>query len=170
VIRKYCYGKNYGFTVAEIVVAIMLIGSALIPIFSMLIFGTKNTGKTSDIILATNLAVEKMELLKSEAFENIRSEGNDIIVGADKPILIKGYRNGKIYLYDSSERSNSGDPIITYPIEYSRFIRTVDVKQGSNKDIKTVSVIVRWYDKKTGKLVDNAVVLKTLIINEDEKF
>lgn len=157
-----------GFTMMEILVTLVIVGSALVPIFSMMLFSQRGTVKISDYIVGQNLAIETMELYKNKDFDTIVeiSEENDIKIG--EKIEIIGRFGQK---YDSSGKDINGKPIITYPKDYLRFKRTVQIenKQGQGTEateLKIINVSVTWKDKK-GADTPSRIVLKSLVVNED---
>ena len=56
--------RQRGFIMAEVVIAIMIIGIALIAITGMFIQSTKATSGAAEYTAATNLAQKQLELLK----------------------------------------------------------------------------------------------------------
>lgn len=157
-----------GFTMIEILVTLVIVGTALVPIFSMMLFSQRGTIKISDYIVGQNLAIETMELYKNKDFDTIVeiSTDNDIKVG--EKIEIIGRFGQK---YDASGKDINGKPIITYPADYLRFKRTVQIinKQGQGTDateLKLINVSVTWKDKK-GFDAPSKIVLKSLVVNED---
>ncbi len=163
-----------GFTILEILVAITLLGLALIPIFGMLVFGSRNTGKVGDIIIASHLASEKMELIKSKKFTSINMDdadsdgfGDNDLVDFNKQIYEIGRNRTK---YETSGKDINGQPIIVYPEEFGRFTRRTTVEPYEDNNgrwaFKVIMVEVSWIDIK-GEPVDTRVTLKTLVANED---
>lgn len=162
-----------GFSIMEILVAIILLGMALIPIFGMFIFGTRNTGTVTDIIVATNLATEKMELVKSKDFNSIVMNDADADGFGDDDIKVDGeqiFETGRKGMqYATSGTDINDKPIITYPEHFGRFSRwtTVETLLSPEGDeaMKIISVEVGWLDTK-GEPVRSRVRLKTLVTNE----
>jgi prepilin-type N-terminal cleavage/methylation domain-containing protein len=159
---------NSGFTMMEVLVTVVIIGTSLVPILSMMIFSHRGTIKVSDMIIAQNLAIETMELYKNKDFETIveLSEENDIKV--NEKIELTG-RGGETY--DTSGKDINSKPIITYPPDYQRFKRTIiiDNKQGQGTEateLKIITVKITWVDKK-GVPASGSVELKSIVVKED---
>lgn len=151
----------------EVLVTVAIVGAALVPIISMMIFSQRGTTKISDFVIAQNLAIETMELYKNKDFDTIVqiSEENDIKIG--EKIEITGRSGQK---YDSSGKGSKG-PIITYPPDYARFRRQVLIenRQGQGTEateLKVIHVIVTWTDKQ-GRQVPSKIELKSVVVNED---
>lgn len=169
--------NSRGVTLIEVLVAIILLGTALVPIFWIFIFGTRHTAKISDIITATYLASEKMEILKSKRFELIKVvndsdhdgwNDNDLIPGENQ-IFEESYVSEDLYVQKkTSGVTSAGKPIIYYPDDYKRFNRVYQVQTLPGGSMKVITVKVNWKDKK-GKKVNTSVKLKCLVINEKEE-
>jgi type II secretory pathway pseudopilin PulG len=156
------------FTMMEVLVTVMLIGTSLVPILSMMIFSNKGAIRISDMIIAQNLAIETMELYKNKDFDTIVeiSEENDIKINEKIELIGRGGEK-----YDTSGKDINSKPIITYPEDYQRFKRTVEIdnKQGQGTDateLKIITVKVTWVDKK-GVESKGSVELKSIVVKED---
>lgn len=152
----------------EVLVTVMLIGTSLVPILSMMIFSNKGAIRISDMIIAQNLAIETMELYKNKDFDTIVeiSEENDIKINEKIELIGRGGEK-----YDTSGKDINSNPIITYPEDYQRFKRTVEIdnKQGQGTEateLKIITVKVTWVDKK-GVESKGSVELKSIVVKED---
>ena len=63
--------KENGFTLVEIMVAVLILGAALIPIFIMFSEGISLTARSTELNLAVNTAQDKMEEIRNMTHNSI---------------------------------------------------------------------------------------------------
>ena len=164
--------KKRSFTIVEIAIAALLLGIGLIPVFNMLSQGVISSGTTRKMVIATYLAVEMMEIIKQMDYDSIKSQPLEEIEPFTK-IKVR-YPIGKhTYLYNTSGETTNTDKILTYPLEYAGFKRSVMViepptQQGAG-DFKVVTVVVSWNKLRSNNKKQHGqkkVVLQYLAVRE----
>ncbi len=63
--------KENGFTLVEIMVAVLILGAALVPIFIMFSEGISLTARSTELNLAVNTAQDKMEEIRNMTHNSI---------------------------------------------------------------------------------------------------
>lgn len=151
-----------GFTLIEIAVTALLIGVALVPIFNMLSYGNKHTGKTRKMVMATYLAVESLEIIKQMDFDEVVGSPKQPI--KDKSVIYAYIKkNKKTYAYDTSEGG-----IVSYGAEYRGFYREITIFESpQNPDVKRVQVTVGWTASSTKDAKTNKIVLFAVLIRDN---
>ena len=131
-----------GFTLIEILVTIVILGILIIPITRLIIFSVWGTSKTKDIVIAFNLAKDKMERMKILKFDDIINEENDIFSKRE----LETYPGADDFLKDYQERY-----LIKYkpfPEKIARFERRVIVDDSvdtlhKKSQLKKVKIVVK---------------------------
>ena len=155
-------GTKRGFTLIEIAVTALLIGVALVPIFNMLSYGNRHTGKTRKMVMATYLAVESLEIIKQMDFDEVIGQGKAKI--QTKGLIYANIvKNKKTYAYDTTEGG-----MVSYGPEYRDFYREIAIIQGQqNPDIKRVQVTVGWGNEKKKDAKSSKIVLFAVLIRDN---
>jgi len=68
------WGNAAGFTLPEVLVAVLVLIAAIVPLMTAFIYGTRWTAESRDLITAVNLAQGKLEELKNVTFEEVKNE------------------------------------------------------------------------------------------------
>lgn len=161
--RRNSRGRK-GFSLVELLVAMILIAIVMWPMLTNFLVGARGAMKTGDVIIATNLCAQALEIVRNKPFQNL-------LPGRDPLLLPK-----------MDERAIRELVIKTWgemPKEYQPFddrfereleLEPIEEKDGGEKKIALVKVIVhcRWKTKE-GKPVD-PLVLCTLVANESARF
>ncbi|MDN5346866.1 MAG: hypothetical protein PWP65_430 [Clostridia bacterium] len=119
---------NSGFTLIEVLIAVLVLVAAIVPLMTAFIHGTRWTAESRDLITAVNLAQGKLEELKNRPYVNLEA--------------------GEPTDPNQPPRSFTGYPRYAYGVAVS----LIAVPEGANaKNVKTVTVAV--YDTATGREV-----------------
>jgi len=65
-----------GFTLVEVLVAILLIGLALLAVAPMFVYAVRSTASSADLGSAGAKAIERMEQLRSKSFASLAAGGS----------------------------------------------------------------------------------------------
>lgn len=118
---------NSGFTLIEVLIAVLILVAAIIPLMTAFIHGARWTAESRDLITAVNLAQGKLEELKNRPYAKLE-EGEPTDPNQTPP-------------------SFPGYPGYTYRVAVSE----TDVSGDGKNDLKTVTVAV--YESATGREV-----------------
>ncbi|MBI3040002.1 type II secretion system protein [bacterium] len=121
-----------GFTISEVIIAILIVGVAIVPIFLIFSRGTSGTLQTKDEILAWNLAEELID------FALIQNYDNPFLKPTTAPSLVASHQ---MVLNTSRDSVTlSGDP------KFERFfnVRETIIPAGWTKKYKLLMAEIRW--------------------------
>jgi len=130
-----------GYSLAEVMVAIMLLTIAIIPMVSMFDAGLKSATQGSDYDKARALANKQMETAKNLSYEDARDK---FPVGSSTPSTTTG-------VYESSNQTDADYPGFTYKVRkaYARLGATGITEDASTRTMMKVTVTVNWGDGKS---------------------
>lgn len=149
---------NAGMSLAFILLFVVILSFLIVPIVDMFTYTRVTAVKAKNVLIALNLASEKLEELKATKFSDI--EGND----EDEWVPAEG------------EWFNDGKTSIPYPENYAMFKRNVKVVKGEDlpgKDIDLVKILVtvKWDEvgESRTKMIHRQMQLAT-VINRKERW
>ena len=177
---KSAFKKPLGFTFIEILTVLFLAGVVALPFTRMFTFGVRGTHDTLEHMVATNLAREKIEEIKSIAFDAVKSDFDNFreiyrerleMIGAYESketfektfsdiFTEKGIANEKekelFKLCQDRYQKAFGRVLELNPQENGLLRRVVDVDESYDRTVppKLKKVIVRVYDKANHKLAE----------------
>lgn len=125
--RRWDGPGNGGFTLTEVLIAVLILVAAVVPLMTAFIHGTRWTAESRDLIAAVNLAQGKLEELKNRPYAKL--EEGEPTDPSQAPPSFPGY------------------PGYTYLVAVSK----TDVSGAGKNDLKTVTVAV--YETATGREV-----------------
>ncbi|MCP3980616.1 MAG: prepilin-type N-terminal cleavage/methylation domain-containing protein [bacterium] len=64
-----------GFTLAEVLIAVFLLGGGVLAIAPMFVYSVKDNNKSAEMNLLGSLAMERMELLRSTEYRDLDAGG-----------------------------------------------------------------------------------------------
>ena len=130
---SYCPGQK-GFTIIEIMIAIVILAIGLLSVASMQINAIKGNKFSDNITCALTLAEDKMEELLGLDYNNPELE--DTVVGnnSDLSRIDPGWIDRQELNIDEAGRSNAG--------KFRRVWNIAD--NGPVENNKTITVIVTW--------------------------
>ncbi|MGQ9712374.1 MAG: type IV pilus modification PilV family protein [Desulfotomaculales bacterium] len=118
---------SIGFTLTEVLIAVLILVAAIIPLMTAFIHGTRWTAESRDLITAVNLAQGKLEELKNRTYANLEA--------------------GEPTDPNQPPRSFTGYPGYAYRVA----VAEIDVSGDGKNDLKTVTAAV--YETATGREV-----------------
>jgi prepilin-type N-terminal cleavage/methylation domain-containing protein len=129
-------GKESGYSLVEVMVAIMLLSIAIIPMVGMFDAGLKAATQGSDYDKARALANKQMELAKNLTYEDAQ----------DKFPVSSSTPNASTGVYESSNQTDAAYSGFTYKVRkaYVKLGSTGIVEDASASTMMTVTVTVNW--------------------------
>lgn len=76
--------NNEGFSLVEIIVAVVILGIIAVPLLHTLLVGAKTAGKSADVQDATSAAQNLMEILKAKGADTVFDNPVSLINGAEE--------------------------------------------------------------------------------------
>ena len=168
-----------GLTLIEVVIVMGILALAIIPIYQNIVQTRVNVTRSRFSYMALNLARERMEVMMSLPFKEVKSQPYErvsgLVVSED---LLNTVHRGKKGVSSAvtgvafgggftggsrvTPGASGGDAIDTsiavgigdYPQQYQRFEVQVEVKK-KGKRFKQVRIDVRWYEKGEDDLRQN---------------
>ncbi len=107
--------KQNGFSLIEVLIAMLLMSAVLISLIVVIAFGFNNISRTKQYALATHVAQEAIEYIRNQPFDQISFAGL-----------------GPTFMHESLIPLENGACYLT-------------VQSGAGDDIKKVSIRVRWF-------------------------
>ncbi len=125
-----------GYSLVEVMVAIMLLTIAIIPMVSMFDMGLKAAAQGSDYDRARALANKQMETAKNLSYQDAR---DGFPVGSSAPSADTG-------VYESSDQTDTDYPGFTYRVRkaYAKLGSTEITEDASARTMMKVTVTVNW--------------------------
>jgi len=144
-------GSRRGFSLAEIAIAVIILGAALIPIYSIFISGSKAATSSRLAYIAQHIARETMEEARQIPPEKLSEFAEKVNGGGSGPAAV----TGPLYEFSDRLRHRSGGRTAVsqadspqYPEEYQRFLRKMEVTDVDGKPmLKKVVLEVHWQEK-----------------------
>lgn len=129
-------GKESGYSLVEVMVAIMLLSIAIIPMVGMFDAGLKAATQGSDYDKARALANKQMEMAKNLTYEDAQ----------DKFPVSSSTPNASTGVYESSNQTDAAYSGFTYKVRkaYVKLGSTGIVEDASARTMMTVTVTVNW--------------------------
>jgi prepilin-type N-terminal cleavage/methylation domain-containing protein len=130
-----------GYSLLEVIVAILLLAVAIIPMVGMFDAGLRAATQGSDYDKAWALANKQLETAKSLPYEDVR---DDFPVGSSTPDTGTG-------VYASSDQTDEDFPGFTYTVRkaYVRLGTTDIAEDASARTMMRVTVTVDWGNGKS---------------------
>lgn len=134
-----------GYSLLEVIVAILLLAVAIIPMVGMFDAGLRAATQGSDYDKARALANKQLETARSLPYEDVR---DGFPVGSSTPDTGMG-------VYESSDQTDEDFPGFTYKVRkaYVRLGTTDIAEDASARTMMRVTVTVNWG---SGKSYDTA--------------
>lgn len=125
-----------GYSLVEVMVAIMLLSLAIIPMVGMFDAGLKAATQGSDYDQARALANKQLETAKNLSYEDAR----------DKFPVSSSTPNASTGVYESSNQTDAAYSGFTYKVRkaYVKLGSTGIVEDASARSMMTVTVTVNW--------------------------
>lgn len=125
-----------GYSLVEVMVAIMLLGIAIIPMVGMFDTGLKVATRGSDYDRARALANKQMETAKNLSYADARDK---FPVNSSTPSTATG-------VYESSNQTDANYPDFTYKVRkaYVKLGPTGIVEDSSARTMMNITVTVNW--------------------------
>jgi prepilin-type N-terminal cleavage/methylation domain-containing protein len=180
-----------GLTMIEVVIVMGILALAIIPIYQNIMQGRLNVTRSRFSYVALNLARERMEVMMSLPFKEVKSHPYERIAGpvvseellntahrgkkgkssAVSGVALGGGFAGGNRVSDGRSPKDAIDANLVvgigdYPKQYQRFEVQVAVKK-KGKRFKQVRIDVRWYEKGEADLRQNKYLysLTSLVAN-----
>jgi Tfp pilus assembly protein PilV len=133
-------GDESGYSLVEVVVAVLLLGIAIIPMVGMFDAGLRAATVGSDYDKARALANKQLERAKTLPYESVRT---GFPVASSAP-LSSG-------VYTSSPQNDEAFPSFTYTVRKAYAgMNSVGIAEDPNaRTMMTVTVTVRWGEGKS---------------------
>jgi len=125
-----------GYSLVEVMVAILLLSIAIIPMVGMFDAGLKAATQGSDYDQARALANKQLETAKNLSYEDVRDR---FPVSSSTP-------NASTGVYESSDQTDAAYSGFTYKVRkaYVKLGSTDVVEDASARTMMTVTVTVNW--------------------------
>jgi prepilin-type N-terminal cleavage/methylation domain-containing protein len=129
-LRKIQSRESEGFTLLEVLIAVVILAIGLLAIAQMQIISIRFNAQGRDMTEATTLAMDTLEHLKSLPFENADLTDSD------------AGNNGDLTDTVSIDHADPNNPVDPQGIAGGRYTRIWNVADGA--DTKSVVVVVTW--------------------------
>lgn len=153
-----------GFSLVELLVAMILVATIMWPMLANMITGARGAMKTGDVIIATNLCSQALEIVRNKPFVNL-------LPGKDPLLLPK--------MDERAIREMVTKTWGEIPKEYTLFddrferellLEPVEEKDGGERKVSLVKVIVHCNWKTKDGKKGGPLTLCTLVANESARF
>lgn len=130
-----------GYSLLEVMVAILLLAIAIIPMVSMFDAGLRAATQGGDYDQARALANKQLETARSLPYQDLQ---DDFPVGSSAPDAATG-------TYESADQTDADFPGFTYKVRkaYARLGTTDVVEDAGTRTMMRVTVTVSWDDGKS---------------------
>jgi len=137
--------RNKGFSLTEIILAILIVIVAMLPVFDMVSGASKTVASVEEETVAFSLASEVMEWMRALSHEDLKYRLTQLAIFPEGSL--KDYKNRTVFLEEPVLSYEIGDQKIVYEPErqFRIFQRktTIYKESPTNRSIK-IEVIVKW--------------------------
>ena len=125
--RSHARAKH-GFSIPEIVIAMLILGAALVPIYSIFVNSSKAAASSKYAYMAAQVARETMEELRQIPFDKLEEQASPTPKAVDGPIYATTSKARTVGGgTDANSIATASSP--SYPEDYKRIKRTIKIEK-----------------------------------------
>jgi hypothetical protein len=133
-----------GVSAAEMIIAALILGAALVPMYQMFVKGTTTATQSRLAYMALQVAREELEEIRQIPLHQLQGHTWKKV-------------EGKLFRYSENIRGNASNPVLAdpklvYPREYARIWTKLEIRDTNPPDprMRLAVLDVKWEESGTG--------------------